>query len=43
MKVSIRRAKKEDCPRMLELIQELALYEKAPDEVTVDPVHFEES
>ena len=43
MKVSIRRAKKEDSPRMLELIQELALYEKAPDEVTVDPVHFEES
>ncbi|MFN5937269.1 MAG: GNAT family N-acetyltransferase, partial [Sphingobacteriales bacterium] len=43
MKVSIRRAKKEDCPRMLELIQELALYEKAPDEVTVDPIHFEES
>jgi GNAT superfamily N-acetyltransferase len=43
MKVSIRRAKKEDCPRMLELIQELALYEKAPDEVTVDSIHFEES
>lgn len=28
---------------MLELVRELALYEKAPDEVTVDPQHFEES
>lgn len=43
MNVSIRKAQKEDCPRMLELIRELALYEKAPDEVTVDPTHFEES
>jgi len=39
----IRRAKKEDCPAMLGLIRELALYEKAPHEVTVDPRHFEES
>ncbi len=28
---------------MLELIRELAVYEKAPDEVTVDPQHFLES
>ena len=28
---------------MLKLIQELAEYEKMPEEVTVDPVHFEES
>ena len=28
---------------MLELVRELALYEKAPDEVTVDPQHFEAS
>jgi GNAT superfamily N-acetyltransferase len=28
---------------LLELIRELALYEKAPDEVTVTLVHFEES
>ena len=28
---------------MLELIRELAEYEKAPEEVTVDPKHFEES
>jgi GNAT superfamily N-acetyltransferase len=31
----IREARKTDCPRMLELIHELAVYEKAPDEVTV--------
>ncbi len=39
----IRRAKKEDCPRLLELIRGLAEYEKAPEEVTVSPEHFEES
>jgi GNAT superfamily N-acetyltransferase len=39
----IRRATAEDCPAMLELIRELAIYEKAPDEVTVDPKHFRES
>jgi len=41
--MNIRRATKEDCPAMLELIHELAVYEKAPNEVTVDPKHFEES
>lgn len=41
--IVIRRARKEDCPRILELIKGLALYEKAPDEVTVAPEHFEES
>ncbi|MFM7222295.1 MAG: N-acetyltransferase family protein [Bacteroidota bacterium] len=40
---SIRNATREDCPAMLELIRELALYEKAPQEVTVDPLHFEAS
>ena len=39
----IRRAVREDCQRLLELIQELAVYEKAPDEVTVSLQHFEES
>jgi GNAT superfamily N-acetyltransferase len=39
----IRRATAEDCPAMLELIKELAVFEKAPDEVTVDPIHFEQS
>ncbi len=39
----IRRALKEDCQRLLELINELALYEKAPLEVTVTLEHFEQS
>jgi len=43
MKINIRRALKEDCPRLLELITELAVYEKAPDDVTVTLAHFEES
>ena len=41
--MKIRRACKEDCPRLLELIKELAKYERAPDEVTVSLTHFEES
>ena len=41
--MKIRRAQKEDCPRLLELIKELATYERAPDEVTVSLEHFEES
>jgi GNAT superfamily N-acetyltransferase len=43
MDIVIRRAKKSDCIRLLELIQELAVYEKAPEEVTVTLAHFEES
>ncbi len=43
MGINIRRAVKEDCPRLLELVTELAVYEKAPDEVTVSLAHFEES
>jgi len=43
MSIIIRRAVKEDCPRLLELINELALYEKAPQEVTVTLEHFVES
>lgn len=35
MSITIRVAEREDCPRLLELIHELALYEKAPQEVTV--------
>jgi len=35
MNINIRTAIKEDCPRLLELINELAVYEKAPEEVTV--------
>lgn len=41
--ITIRRATIEDCPRMLELVQELAIYERAPDEVTVDLQHFIDS
>jgi GNAT superfamily N-acetyltransferase len=43
MNVIIRSAQKNDCPRLLELVQELAEYEKAPAEVTVSLSHFEES
>ena len=43
MAITIRRAVKEDCPRLLELIKELAVYEKAPNEVTVSLEHFMES
>jgi len=43
MDITIRRAIKEDCPRLLELVQELATYEKAPNEVTVTLDHFIES
>ena len=43
MAILIRKAVRKDCARMMELIQELATYEKAPDEVTVSLSHFEES
>lgn len=43
MEIKIRRAVKEDCARLLELVKELATYEKAPQEVTVTLTHFEES
>jgi GNAT superfamily N-acetyltransferase len=41
--IQIRKAVKEDCPRLLELVRELAMYEKAPQEVTVSLQHFEDS
>jgi GNAT superfamily N-acetyltransferase len=43
MDIIIRRALQTDCPRLLELIYELAVYEKAPQEVTVSLAHFSES
>lgn len=43
MSIKIRKAVKEDCSRMMELIQELAVYEKEPDAVTVSFDHFVES
>lgn len=41
--ITIRDVRKEDCPRLMELIRELAIYEKAPHEVTVTPEHFEQA
>jgi len=41
--ITIRKANESDCPRMLELINELAVYERAPEEVTVTLDHFRES
>ena len=43
MEINIRRAERQDCQRLLELIHELAIYEKAPAEVTVSLDHFVES
>ncbi|MBC8986775.1 GNAT family N-acetyltransferase [Pedobacter sp. N36a] len=43
MNINIRVATQQDCPRLLELIQELALYEKAPEEVTVTLAEFEDA
>ena len=43
MSITIRPAIKKDCPRLMELVRELAEFEKAPQEVTVDTVHFTES
>ncbi len=41
--IKIRKAAAEDCARILELVNELAVYERAPDEVTVTLEHFIES
>ncbi|WP_343668657.1 GNAT family N-acetyltransferase [Chitinophaga sp.] len=38
--ITIRNVRREDCPRLLELIRELAEYEKAPHEVTVTLEQF---
>ena len=43
MEILIRKAGMEDCVRMMELVQELAIYERAPDEVTVSLQHFMDS
>lgn len=40
MNVVIRRAQAADVPRMLELVRELALFERAPEEVTVTEQHM---
>jgi GNAT superfamily N-acetyltransferase len=41
--IALRTAKKEDCPRLMELVNELALFEKAPQEVTVSINEFEDA
>ena len=43
MEIKIRKAVKEDCARIIELVKELAAYERAPKEVTVTLEHFEKS
>ena len=43
MAIIIRRAVKDDCPRLMELITELAVFEKATDQVTVSMHHFVDS
>ena len=41
--IIIRKATAADCPRMMELVNELAVYERAPQEVSVTMEHFIES
>ena len=41
--IIIRKATREDCHDMMQLIHELAIYEKEPEAVTVDFAHFVES
>lgn len=41
--ITIRKAVRDDCPRLMELIQELADFENASKEVTVSLDHFIES
>jgi len=41
--IQIRKATKEDCPRLLELIRELAEFERAPEQVIVTLEHFTDS
>jgi GNAT superfamily N-acetyltransferase len=41
--MNIRVAEKEDCTQLLDLVHELALFERAPEEVTVTLAEFEEA
>lgn len=43
MNTTIRRATADDCEQILHLVRELAVYERAPKEVTVTLEHFRES
>lgn len=42
-KITLRTAQKEDCPQLLELVRELAVFERAPDEVTVTLTEMEDA
>ena len=41
MNITLRKAQKSDIPEIIDLIKELALYEKAPHEVTITPEELE--
>ena len=41
--IRIRKALKHDCKRLMELVNELAVYERAAEEITTTLDHFEES
>ncbi len=43
MDVNLRAAQLADCPRLLELVHELAVFEKAPNEVDVSLPEFEDA
>jgi len=43
MQINLREAKREDCSRLLELVHELAVFEKAPHEVEVSLEEFEDA
>lgn len=43
MGVLIRKATKDDCVQMMELVRELAFYENAPEQVTVTLTEFEDA
>lgn len=43
MNITVRKAVKEDCKRIMELVEELAIFEKSPNEITVNFDHFVES
>ncbi len=43
MDFGIRNAERRDCSAMMELVRELAVFERAPNDVTVTLEHFEES
>ncbi len=43
MEIIVEKAVKADCVAIMQLVHELAVYEKAPDEVTVTMDHFVES